>query len=56
MSKSKRRPCGSVISTVTLILGLVTLVVAALALVYHYVSERSFYKKWNAFQEDGYLD
>ena len=51
-----RRTYSHAASIVTLVLGLVTLAVAAVALIYHYVDQRSFYKKWDAFQDNGFLD
>lgn len=56
MSKSHRKSRVPVLTTATFVLGLVTLTIATVALVYHYVNERSFYKKWSAFQEDGFLN
>lgn len=52
MKSNKKSSLGLAFSLVALILSLVALGVTAVAVVYRYLSERAFYKKWTSIQLD----
>lgn len=52
MDKEKSQVSGA-LTIVTLVLGLVTLATAAVYLVYRFLSDRAYYKKWKVYDDCG---